>query len=111
MSRKEAGNLSIGTTKLKRPKADGDRDKAIARNVLSEMMKHSGKGYRDFDKVSNPNGGKAQNELMSWFLLLDPSGRGKTVGPVPGISRVIPLPVKNGNLNTDPDVPLYLLQC
>jgi len=108
---KEARDFTVGTTKRKRQKVDVDCDKAIARNVLSEMMKHSGKGYRDFDKVSNPNGGKAQNELMSWFLLLDPSGRGKTVGPVPGISRVIPLPVKNGNLNTDPDVPLYLLQC
>jgi len=108
---KEAGNFTVGTTKRKRPKVDVDRDKSISQHVLSEMMKHSGKGYRDFDKVSYPNVGDAQNELMSWFLLLDPSGRGKTVGPVPGISSVIPRPVKKGNLNTDPEVPLKLLQC
>ena len=108
---KEAGDLFIGTTKRKRPKADGERDKKITKQVLSAMMKRSAKGYRDFDMVSRPNTGLAQDELMSWFLLSEPSGRAKAVGPVSDISSVIPRPVKKGNLNTDPEVPLYLVDC
>jgi len=108
---KEAGDLFIGTTKRKRPKADGDRDKVIAKDVLSEMMTRSAPGYRDFDRVSRPNTGVAQDQLMSWFLQLNPSGGSKAVGPILGISRVVPLPVKEGNLNTDPEVPLFLVDC
>ena len=108
---KEAGDLSIGTTKRKRPKADGDRDKAIAKHVLSEMMKRSAPGYRDFDMVSYPNTGLAQDELMSWFLLLEPGGRAKAVGPVSDIRSVIPRPVKKGKVNTDPEIPLFLVDC
>ena len=108
---KEAGDLFIGTTKRKRPKVDGDRDKAIAKYVLSEMMTRSAPGYRDFDRVSRPNVGDAQNELMSWYLQLSPGGGSKSVVLISGISMLIPRPVKYGNLNTDPEVPLYLVDC
>lgn len=108
---KEAGDLSIGTTKRKRPKADGVRDKAIAKLILSEMMTRSAPGYKDFDMVSRPNTGYAQEVLMSWFLLLNPGGGSRAVGPISGMSTMIPRPVKSGILKTDPEVPLYLVDC
>jgi len=74
-------------------------------------MTRSAPGYRDFDRVSRPNVGDAQNELMSWYLQLSPGGGSKSVVSISGISMLIPRPVKYGNLNTDPEVPLYLVDC
>lgn len=108
---KELGSETLGKTKRKRPKADIARDRKIAKQVLSEMMKRSAKGYRDFEKVDGKKVGPSQDELMSWFLLLNTSGSGKAVGPVMGIGRAIPPPVKKGILKTDPEVPLYLMDC
>ena len=108
---KEAGDLFIRSTKRKRPKADGDRDKATAKYVLSEMMTRSAPGYRDFDWASRPNTGFAQEQLMSWYLQLGPSGGSKPVVSISGINMLIPRPVKYGNLNTDPEVPLFLVDC
>lgn len=87
------------------------RDKSIAEHVLSEMMKASGPGYRNFESVSRRNTASAHDDLMSWFLLLGASGKGTPLGPVAGIHRVIPRQVQKGLLGVDPDVPLYLLRC
>jgi hypothetical protein len=86
-------------------------DKTIAKRVLTAMMRRSGAGYKDFDKVSGTKTGPAHDMLMSWFLLLHPDGTSRAVGPVSGIRRVIPPQVKKGTLKTDPDVPLYLVHC
>jgi hypothetical protein len=88
-----------------------DHDRTIAERVFTDIMRHSAAGYRDFDKVSGRNMGPAQDALMSWFLLLQPHGTSRAVGPVSGIRKVIPSQVKRGNLKTDPDVPLYLVHC
>ena len=94
-----------------RDKEDVKRDKDIADPVLSAMMKASGLGYSFFKDVSGSYINPAQDDLMSWFLLLDKSGMGKPVGPVTGLSRVIPRPVKKGGLGIDPEVPLFLVNC
>ena len=75
------------------------------------MMKASGPGYRYFEDVSRPYTTLAHDDLMSLFLLLDTNGMGKPVGPVAGLSRVIPRPVKKGTLGVDPEVPLFLTSC
>lgn len=75
------------------------------------MMKASGPGYSFFKNVSRPYTTLAHDDLMSWFLLLDQNGMGKPVGPVPGLSRVIPRPVQKGGIGVDPEVPLYLVNC
>lgn len=107
---KEASFPYIGKSKRKRPEAEIDRDKVTTRKVLSEMMKHSAPGYKDFDKIDG-RVGLAQDELMSWYLLINSAGTGRPVGPVEGVSMVIPRPVKRGNLNTDPELPLRLVKC
>lgn len=108
---KEAQAGISAKPKRKRSKVDIERDKEITHLVLESMMSGSGKGYRDFDMVSRPNTGLAQDELMSWYVLIDARGKGMPTGPVSGVNRVIPRPVKKGNLNTDPDVPTYLVEC
>ena len=97
--------------KHKRTKADADRDKATIEYVLQGMMRNSGPGYRDFENVSKPFVSEAQDELMSWYLLLNARGAGRALGPIQEIRRVIPMSVKKGNLGTDPSVPLKLVDC
>lgn len=97
--------------KHKRTKANNDRDKVITEAVLKVMMNKSAPGYRDFENVSRPFTSKAQDELMSWYLLLNARGAGSALGPIQEIRRVIPLSVKKGNLGTDPSVPLKIVDC
>ena len=97
--------------KHRRTKADADRDKATIEYVLQGMMRNSGPGYRDFENVSKPFVSEAQDELMSWYLLLNARGAGRALGPIQEIRRVIPMSVKKGNLGTDPSVPLKLVDC
>ena len=97
--------------KHKRTKANNDRDKSITEGVLKGMMIKSGPGYRDFENVSRPFTSKAQDELISWYLLLNARGAGRALGPIQEIRRVIPLSVKKGNLGTDPSVPLKIVDC
>jgi hypothetical protein len=86
----------------------------IVKKALAQEMLRMPAGYRDFDAVDRPHTRIAHATLVSQYVLIE---RAHKPGPpaLPdihlGLRSTIPLINRGGPFETDPDVPLFFVDC